>query len=373
MLPHETLLGRSLALAGLKLKSLSVARTCEAMPMPRLMLVLVLLMCSLGCDGAPKRKPKKTLGQAVALTFEDWNAWTQFILKERGPRMYVLIMLTGMFALRAGEAAMLKRSDLMMDMTPPRLNIPKEKGRGKSPGQVPIMPEQLQLLRTWIDQGVTSVRRKMLNQNGAKDVRETYKIPEKGRLFAAKKKYKKKKVKRDHLSYHAVWDAVHTCARKFCTAYPSAAAKWEQLRTHSGRATKITLMMGEGIALSMSMEYARHAKNSIKTHLGYGRLTTAHVHQYLLKERAKQIGMLTDMVAKRDKGAEPVAAAAETRKRVTGKQQKGEQAEKRTKTDDPAEDILHGCSLKDIMEWYSSGKLSKEEFDKVKARLLENM
>ncbi len=70
------------------------------------------------------------------------------------------IMLTGMFALRAGEAAMLRRSDLLMfDMTPPRLNIPKEKGQGKSPGQVPIMPEQIiDVLRTWI-----SIRRKVFN------------------------------------------------------------------------------------------------------------------------------------------------------------------------------------------------------------------
>ena len=38
----------------------------------------------------------------------------------------------------------------------------------------------------------------------------------------------------------------------------------EQLRTHSGRATKMTLMMGEGIALSMTVEYARHARSWIK-------------------------------------------------------------------------------------------------------------
>ena len=332
--------------------------------MPRILLAVILLMCSLGCDGAPKRQPKKTLGQAVALTSEDWHAWTQFVLKERGPRMYVLIMLTGMFALRAGEAAMLRRSDLMLDMTPPRLNIPKEKGRGKSPGQVPIMPEQVQLLRTWISQGVTSVRRIVLNQNGAKDVREIYQIPEKGRLFVARATYNETKVQRDHLCYHAVWAAVRALAKKFCAAYPSSAAKWEQLRTHSGRATKITLMMGEGISLSMSMEYARHAKSSIKTHLAYGRLTTAHVHQYLLKERARQIGVLSDMLQ------QPKSQPVEERKRITGKQNC--EQEKKRKVSQP-ESILQGCSLKDVIEWHSSGKLSNEEFDKVKGRLLESM
>ena len=279
--------------------------------------------------------------------------------------MYVLIMLTGMFALRAGEAAMLRRCDLMLDMTPPRLNIPKEKGRGKSPGQVPIMPEQVHLLRTWISQGVTSVRRKVLNQNGAKDVQESYQIPEKGRLFVAKKTYHKKKVQRDHLCYHAVWVAVRTLAKKFCKAYPSAAAKWEQLRTHSGRATKITMMMGEGISLSMSMEYARHAKSSIKTHLAYGRLTTAHVHQYLLKERARQIGVLSDML--QHPKSQPVD---EERKRIIGKQNCKQ--EKQRKVRQP-ESILQGCSLKDVIEWHSSGKLSDEEFAKVKGRLLETM
>lgn len=334
------------------------------MPCIRLAVIL-LMMCSLGCDGAPKRQPKKTLGQAVALTSDDWHAWTQFVLKERGPRMYVLIMLTGMFALRAGEAAMLRRCDLMLDMTPPRLNIPKEKGRGKSPGQVPIMPEQVHLLRTWISQGVTSVRRKVLNQNGAKDVQESYQIPEKGRLFVAKKTYHKKKVQRDHLCYHAVWVAVRTLAKKFCKAYPSAAAKWEQLRTHSGRATKITMMMGEGISLSMSMEYARHAKSSIKTHLAYGRLTTAHVHQYLLKERARQIGVLSDML--QHPKSQP---GDEERKRIIGKQNCKQAKERKVRQ---PESILQGCSLKDVIEWHSSGKLSDEEFAKVKGRLLETM
>ena len=88
--------------------------------MPRILLAVILLMCSLGCDGAPKRQPKKTLGQAVALTLPRIGMpGHNFVLKERGPRMYVLIMLTGMFALRAGEAAMLRRSDLMLDMDSP--------------------------------------------------------------------------------------------------------------------------------------------------------------------------------------------------------------------------------------------------------------
>jgi hypothetical protein len=49
------------------------------------------------------------------------------------------------------------------------------------------------------------------------------------------------------------------------------------LRPHSGRATVITELMGEGLVTAMSMKYARHAPGSFKVHLGYSRLTLADV------------------------------------------------------------------------------------------------
>ncbi len=39
------------------------------------------------------------------------------------------------------------------------------------------------------------------------------------------------------------------------------------------RATVITELMGEGMVTAMSMKYARHAPQSHKVHLKYGRLT----------------------------------------------------------------------------------------------------
>ena len=50
-----------------------------------------------------------------------------------------------------------------------------------------------------------------------------------------------------------------------------------RLRPHSGRATVITELMGEGLVTAMSMKYARHAPGSFKVHLGYSRLTLMDV------------------------------------------------------------------------------------------------
>ena len=104
---------------------------------------------------AAKEKTRRKLGSAVALSQEAWDAWLVFLLQHQGPRMYILVALTGLFALRASEAAMLRREDIHLQASPPYINIPKERGRGKSPGDVPIMPEQASLLRLWLTEGVT--------------------------------------------------------------------------------------------------------------------------------------------------------------------------------------------------------------------------
>ena len=50
-----------------------------------------------------------------------------------------------------------------------------------------------------------------------------------------------------------------------------------RLRPHSGRATLITELMGEGMTVALSMKYARHAPGSQKVHLRYGQLSLADV------------------------------------------------------------------------------------------------
>ena len=56
-------------------------------------------------------------------------------------------------------------------------------------------------------------------------------------------------------------------------------AEIAKLRPHSGRATLITELMGEGLTTALSMKYARHAPTSYKVHLKYGRLTLQDVQQ----------------------------------------------------------------------------------------------
>ena len=70
-------------------------------------------------------------------------------------------------------------------------------------------------------------------------------------------------------------------APKFLAHLQKKGSEWSaevaRLRPHSGRATLITELMGEGMTTAMSMKYARHAPNSAKVHLKYGRLTLADV------------------------------------------------------------------------------------------------
>ena len=115
-------------------------------------------------------------------------------------------------------------------------------------------------------------------------VKDVYKPPKKGYLFQARSK-----AKRGHLHYHAVYDHIRREAPKFMQALKKDCQPWSgdiaKLRPHSGRATLITELMGEGMTSAMSMKYARHAPGSIRVHLRYGRLTLKDV-----KEACDNIG-----------------------------------------------------------------------------------
>jgi integrase len=115
----------------------------------------------------------KKLGPAPALSAGDWDHWTTFILNNHTSRMYVLIMLTGMFALRCQEACMLNAEDIQLDNDPPQLVVKSEPGRAKSPGIVPIMPEQAELLKLWMRHGVTKIDRKRLINMGTPKIWRT--------------------------------------------------------------------------------------------------------------------------------------------------------------------------------------------------------
>ena len=93
----------------------------------------------------------------------------------------------------------------------------------------------------------------------------------------------RKNAARPCLHYHAVYDHVCRQAPKFLAHLQRTQQQWapeiSRLRPHSGRATLITELMGEGLTTALSMKYARHAPGSFKVHLKYGRLTLQDVKQ----------------------------------------------------------------------------------------------
>ena len=109
-------------------------------------------------------------------------------------------------------------------------------------------------------------------------IKDVYKPPKKGYLFQARSK-----AKRGHLHYIAVYKHIRREAPKFMESLKKDSKPWTadiaKLRPHSGRATLITELMGEGMTTAMSMKYARHAPGSIKVHLRYGRLTLKDVKE----------------------------------------------------------------------------------------------
>lgn len=189
----------------------------------------------------------------------------------------MVIMMTGAFGLRCGEALALRREDVCLDTAIPKLTITGHTpGARKSPGDVYIRKQHLFLMRRMFKTGVT-VRRTRGHKHG-KGVRKTiahevhWNIPKAGHIFGSRAKASKQ-----HLHYQAVYNAVKREAPKFAK-YLAAQGKpvppeVAKLRPHSGRATLITELMGEGMATALSMKYARHAPDSYKVHLKYGRLS----------------------------------------------------------------------------------------------------
>ena len=304
-----------------------------------------------------------------------------FLLKHQGPKMYILVALTGPFALRASEAAMLRREDIHLEACPPYISIPKERGRGKSPGDVPIMPDQASLLRMWLTEGVTVDRTVKVNQNGNQTRHEKHKLPSSGRLFPCRQTtYKKKKVKQDHLGYHAVWSAIRKAAEAFFKLRPGVAKCWKQLRSHSGRSTKITMLMGEGVSLSMSMKFARHAQSSIKTHLQYGKLTVKDIHHYLLQERGRTADMLATQRRRTAQDSmepildKPLEQEAKEPSGAPRRRLKSKTCVQMQPTlSSPAMHPLADCSLKDAIKWHEQGLLDDAEFATVKRDMMNRV
>ena len=165
-------------------------------------------------------KPKTKVGQAPALSRALWEEWLQWLLKSRGPRMMVVVKLTGCFGLRAGEAVALKREDIVLHGGVPKICVTGETaGARKSPGEVYIRLKDLGFVKLLLTKGIAGKHTrghkhgKRLSGGGRRrtiEKLETYRAPKTGYLFTARKNAAQK-----HLSYHAVYLAVRQEAPKF--------------------------------------------------------------------------------------------------------------------------------------------------------------
>ena len=278
-----------------------------------------------------KAATNRKLGQAPALTTRDWQRWVRHVLEQHTTQMAVLIQFTALFALRCGEACALTASDLLMDSDPPQVRVRKQKGSGKSPGTIPITPEKVDYVRELSNQGL-SWKRKRSNRHGSWTVTDTYMLPEQGPLFPSTKK--KRRQKKQPITYHCVWSAVDKLSKSFSKKYPGNA--FERIRSHSGRATAITTMMGQGVPLPISMKFARHKPGSLKVHLNYGQLTCMDVYRTI---------------------AGTACGAQRAESLLPGTFARGVHP-------------LSGVTLKNLVEWCKDGTISTQDFEKAKDALL---
>jgi hypothetical protein len=226
-------------------------------------------------------KAAKKTGQAPALNATQWNWWLEWLKEWAGPRIFLAVFFTGAFGLRCGEALALKREDICLSAAIPKITVTGEAvGARKSPGDVYIRKQHMSKMRAILKDGISCSRIKKHKHGKGRHktikVTSKFTLPENGFIFRARAKASK-----GHLHYQAVYNAVKREAPKFAKHLAAigkpVSLDVAKLRPHSGRATLITELMGEGMVTSMSMKYARHAPDSYKVHLKYGRLTLDNV------------------------------------------------------------------------------------------------
>ena len=95
--------------------------------------------------------------------------------------------------MRCGEALALKRQHLNLEATTPKLVITGESaGARKSPGEVYIRKQHVDIMRKWLRQGISSIRQKKHKHGKGKHkiiaIKQTYIIPNTGYMFPSRKK-----------------------------------------------------------------------------------------------------------------------------------------------------------------------------------------
>ena len=174
---------------------------------------------------AQKKRPKKKIGQAPALSRPLWKEWVKFIASECGARIAVVLSFTGFFGLRCSEALCLKREDISVRGEIPKIIVSGEtQGNKKSPGEVYIRKSHLTWLKSLMKNGF-NVQRKRKHRHGSCDFEDTYEVPESGFIFTSRKG-----AKEEHLHYHAIYAHVKDKLHVFWTIWKnlarSGALRW---------------------------------------------------------------------------------------------------------------------------------------------------
>ena len=137
-------------------------------------------------------------------------------------------------------------------------------GGKKSPGDIYVRKKHARWLKSLLQHGYTVKREKGHKHGKAAggkkritiEVEDTYQLPEQGFFFTSRKG-----ANNNHLHYHAVYAHVKKQAPRFLQHLKdnnkSCEEDYSRLRPHSGRATLITELMGEGLSTAMSMKFAR--------------------------------------------------------------------------------------------------------------------
>ena len=223
---------------------------------------------------------------------------------------------------------MISTQDFLLNQDPPLLRIPPEEGRAKSPGDVPIDSEDLEELKR-LQKGLKK-KRTLKNQHGAFTRWDVFPWPSAGRLFPTKTG-----MATNHKGVRGVQKAIGKLAPNFDKLRPDNS--FSRIRSHSGRATRITMLMGEGMPMFLSMRYARHAPGSYETHLGYARLTVKDIHKHLEEYRTKVMVELSQ-----HRPAKP-------------------------------KELLDECTLSELITWYKDGLISTAHFEAAKQKAFSNL
>ncbi len=137
-------------------------------------------------EAKKKKSQQRSAKQAPALSPKCWRAWLNFVKGNAGPRMFLLIWLTGAFGLRCGEAVALRRQDLALDAEEPYVRAAGHvEGAKKSPGHVFVSRSILGFLKRVLSKGL-SLTREVKTKHGTFTKKETFVPPPAGFLFRAR-------------------------------------------------------------------------------------------------------------------------------------------------------------------------------------------